>query len=285
MNKPEIWVTGSRGFIGSNFINWVKKHKIKFNEFRGDIRNNNDVFKMKYADLIFNFAGPSSISESVSLPEKYIETNIFGTFNLLELARKYPIKKLILISSVEVYGNSLKVDENSPLIPENPYASSKASADILAITYFKLYKIPVVILRLSNQYGPMQGTNKLIPNLITNALKGKPLKIFGDGEKKKFWLYVDDTLEAIWMAANKKNVEGEIFNIVGKDHLSVLEIAEIIRNMINPKIKIKYISKKSFDSSVQKFDNFKTKIKLGWEPKTPINVGLKKTINWYKSIN
>jgi dTDP-glucose 4,6-dehydratase len=195
--------------------------------------------------------------------------------------RKNSIKRLVSISSVEVYGDTVSIDENSNLDPQNPYATSKAAADIVCGTYFKMYKTPVVILRLVNQYGPNQNSDKLIPKLIKNVIEKKPMKIFGDGKKYKCWAYVFDSVETIWQAGIRTGIEGQIYNLGGEE-ATVIQIAQIISNnmkQFNPKIE--FVDDKIERISVHSFKTKKAEEHFGWEIKTPLEVGIKKTIEWY----
>lgn len=294
-DKLKIWVTGGSGFIGHNFIDFLKekqkqKEQIVLGKkidgfdigiFDGDIRKEKDVQVMKDADIIFHFAGPSNIQESFRKSKEYFEIIVGGMVNLLELIRKNSIKRLVSISSIEVYGDAVSINENSNLDPQNPYATSKAAADIICDTYFKMYKTPVVILRLVNQYGPKQNPDKLIPKLIKNVIEKKPMEIFGDGKKYKCWAYVFDTIETIWQAGMRAGIDGQVYNLGGEE-VSVIQIAQIISNnmkQLNPKIE--FVEDKVDRISVHSFNTKKAERQLGWKIRTPFQLGIKKTIEWY----
>lgn len=262
----------------------MKVDNISVFNFSGDITSKKDVEKMKNSDIIFHFAGSSNIWKSIQEPLKSLQTNIIGTFNILELMRKNPIKRLVCISSVEVYGEeSVILDKKTWLLdPTNPYAASKASADLLCHSFFKTYGVPVVILRLGTQYGPRQRPDKAIPLFIKNVLEGKPIPIFGDGREKRPWTYVMDTVEGIYKAGVKKGIEGKIYNFGAKREASVFEVVEIISNLLNDyNPQIKFLPEKTYKREIHFPVSLKTKRELGWHPKTSLKEGLKKTVDWY----
>src|SRR3989344_6299105 len=255
-----ILVTGCCGFIGSNFVRlmlakhpeWVITNldKITYagnqenlkdvenNEnyrfVKGDICDERIVAELaKDADMAINFAAESFVDKSIENAQPFINTNIKGTHTLLEAARKSNIKKFIQVSTDEVYGSIEKgsFNENDALRPSSPYSASKAAADLLALSYFTTYNLPVVICRSSNNFGPYQNTEKLIPLFITNAIKGKALPLYGDGMNVRDWLFVDDNCEGIETAATKgKN--GQIYNIGSGNEKRNIEITRQSRTFI-----------------------------------------------------
>ncbi|MFA6808978.1 MAG: dTDP-glucose 4,6-dehydratase, partial [Eubacteriales bacterium] len=253
-----LLITGGAGFIGSNFIRYILQTYPNYlvinydsltyagslsnisdfqkypNYFfiKGDIRNKELVAKTVLAhkiNCIINFAAETHVDRSISNPTLFVETNVCGTCNLLEAALKYHISKYIQISSDEVYGSSnmQSFTENSPLLPNSPYSASKAGADVLVRSYNKTYDLPVNIVRSSNNYGQYQHTEKFIPKMITNALKNKPLPLYGDGLHIRDWLHVRDNCSAIDLVLHK-GLTGEIYNIGGCSERTNLEVAKYI---------------------------------------------------------
>ena len=253
----KILVTGGAGFIGSCFVrHMLKKHpdykivNLDCLTYAGNIENLDDVKnnpnytfvkanicdKQKVdeivsdVDCIVNFAAESHVDRSILNPEIFIETNVLGTLNLLEAAKKHKIKRYLQVSTDEVYG-SLGKDgyfyETTPLSPNSPYSASKASADMLVKAYFETYKTPVLITRCSNNYGPYQYPEKLIPFFISKLLKGEKVPLYGDGLNVRDWLYVYDHCSAIDTVLHKGNI-GEVYNVGGHNEKSNIEITKII---------------------------------------------------------
>lgn len=300
----KIVVTGGLGFIGSNFVDFLSKKydlsvldnetyagrkeniDIQIDVMKGDVSNIWDVLKMKDANVIFHFAAESHVGLSIEQPKRFIDTNIYGTFNILELARKFDIKKLIYISSVEVYGSGINfpMKENHPLNPNSPYAASKASADRLCYSYYKTYGIPVTIIRPGNQYGKKQHIEKLVPKFITQVLNNQPMSIHGNGLQTRDWTYVEDLCDGLEKVMKSKNANGEVFNMARGEELSILQIAEMIKKMMpsyNPKIEFVPDRKGQVERFL--FSSEKAKKILGWEAKTPFLKGLEYTIKWYEN--
>ncbi|MGC9019578.1 MAG: dTDP-glucose 4,6-dehydratase, partial [Candidatus Bipolaricaulaceae bacterium] len=255
----KLLVTGGAGFIGSNFIRHILKehpdwHVVNLDKLtyagnlanlkdveadprysfvKGDIANRelvDKLFREGKFDVVVNFAAESHVDRSILDPSPFIETNIKGTQVLLEAARTYPVKRFIQISTDEVYGSlgeTGKFTEESPLRPNSPYAASKAAADLLCRAYHKAYGIPVIITRSSNNYGPYQFPEKLIPLMIRNALLGKPLPVYGEGENVRDWLYVEDNCRAIDLVLQKGRT-GEVYNIGGSCEKRNIEVVEMI---------------------------------------------------------
>ncbi len=314
----KVLVTGGCGFIGSNFIrfllknhpDWkvvnldkltycgnlanlkdVEKHP-NYRFIRGDIADRklvNELFKSEKFDAVLNFAAESHVDRSILDPSPFIETNVKGVQVLLEAARQYPVEKFIQISTDEVYGSlgpTGKFTEDSPLKPNSPYAASKASADLLCRAYQKAYGLPVIITRSSNNYGPYQFPEKLIPLMIRNALLGKELPVYGKGEQIRDWLYVEDNCRAISLVLERGKI-GEIYNIGGnceKRNIEVVEmICQILKELrgLNPKIKFIKDPRGPAHDFRYALDCTKMKKELGWEPQVKFEEGLKRTINWY----
>lgn len=308
----KILVTGGAGFIGSNFIRYMlNKYEyykivnldlltyagnlenlkdIKYNpnyEFiKGDIADielvNNIV--SNNIDYIINFAAESHVDNSIENPSIFIKTNIIGTQVLLDASKKYSIKKYIQISTDEVYG-SLKetgyFTEETPLAPNSPYSASKAGADLLVRSYNETFNLPVNITRCSNNYGPYQFPEKLIPLMITNAYKNKQLPLYGDGLNIRDWLHVKDHCSAIDLVLHKGKI-GKIYNIGGNNEKRNIEIVKLIlKNLGRQESLIEYVKDRPGHDKRYAIDSSKIQNELGWKPKYTFETGIKETIRWY----
>ena len=310
--SKKVLVTGGAGFIGSNFIRYLcSKHpswqivnldkltyagnlenladiagKPNYRFIKGDIADPKivtDILSEGF-DIIINFAAESHVDRSVLDSSPFVETNIKGTQILLEGARRYKVGKFIQISTDEVYGSIIdgKFNEESPLMPSSPYASSKAAADLLCLSYFKTYKLPVLITRSSNNFGPFQFPEKLIPLAITNAIEDKPIPIYGDGQNIRDWLYVLDHCEAIDLII-RLGKAGEIYNIASGEERTNLELlGEILKIMGKPENLIQFVKDRPAHDRRYALDVAKIR-GLGWKPKYHFKESLKETINWYLS--
>ena len=301
-----ILVTGGAGFIGCNFVRYMLEKypndeiivldkltyagrlenlhgvmdKIIF--IKGDICNKENVEEVKDCDIIFNFAAETHVDRSILEAGVFVKTDVLGTYTLLEYARKHDIEKYIQISTDEVYGSieegSFK--ETDILDPSSPYSASKGGADLLVKAYHKTYGLPVLITRSSNNYGPYQYPEKLIPVLILNALHDKPLPIYGEGKNVRDWIYVLDNCEAIDLVF-RKGKNGETYNIGAGNEKSNIEIAKLILKELNkPESLIKFVNDRPGHDFRYSLDTSKIQ-KLGWKPSTTFNQGLRKTISWY----
>ncbi|OYT61242.1 dTDP-glucose 4,6-dehydratase [Thermoplasmatales archaeon ex4484_30] len=308
-----IMVTGGAGFIGSNFIHYllnkyedveiVNYDKLtyagnldnlkdieddpRYHFIKGDICDKElveKVIKEHEIEQIVNFAAESHVDRSITGPEPFIKTDIFGTFTLLEASRKSDLEKYIQISTDEVYGsiNEGSFEENDPLNPSSPYSASKAGADMLVIAYYKTYGLSTVITRSSNNYGPYQYPEKLIPVLIIRALRNKPLPIYGNGMNVRDWLYAEDNCEAIDLV-RIKGEKGEIYNIAANEEWRNIDVAKLVLKYLNKSESlITFVGDRpghDFRYSL-KVDKIK---KLGWKPKIRFPEGLKRTVEWYIS--
>jgi dTDP-glucose 4,6-dehydratase len=303
-------ITGGAGFIGSNFIQYLfEKYadiqitnldkltyagnldnlKILENQpgytfVKGDICDSVIVENlMRDCDYVVNFAAESHVDRSIGSPDAFIKTDVYGTFVLLESARKHSIKKFIQISTDEVYGSiedgSFK--ETDPLMPSSPYSASKAGADRLAYSYFKTYHLPVIITRCSNNFGPYQYPEKLIPLFITNAIEDKQLPIYGDGMNVRDWIFVLDHCDAIDFILHS-GVDGETYNIGGDNERNNLEIThKILQGVGKSKDLIKYVKDRPGHDRRYSLDCEKLS-QLGWTPKYQFEHAMDLTINWYK---
>ena len=312
-NMKNILVTGGAGFIGSNFVRYMlNKHKdykilnldlltyagniknlddIKDNPnylfVKGDIADNKLVDKIvsdNKIDVIINFAAESHVDRSITNPDIFVKTNVLGTQNLLEVAKKYKIEKFFQISTDEVYGSLGKTGfftEKTPLSPNSPYSASKASADLLVMAYHHTFGLNVNITRCSNNYGPYQFPEKLIPLFITNALDNKQVPLYGDGLNIRDWLFVEDHCSAIDTVLHKgKN--GEIYNVGGNNEKTNKYITDtILKYLGKDSSLIKYVSDRLGHDRRYAIDATKIKEELGWQPKYKFEQAIEKTIEWY----
>jgi len=234
--------------------------------------------------VIVNFAAMTHVDRSILEPEEFTKTDILGTQTLLEAARKYKISLFVQISTDECYGSIEKgsFTEESPLNPTNPYSASKAGADLIALAYYKTFNVPVIITRSSNNFGPYQYPEKLIPLFITNLLEDKKVPLYGDGNYKRDWIYVLDNCEAIDYVIHYGKI-GEIYNISGNTEKTNLEITAFILNYLKKdETYIKFVKDRPGHDRRYSLDTSKIK-KLGWFPKYKFEDALKDTIEWYKN--
>lgn len=307
-----LLITGGCGFIGSHFIRLLLKNKnisitnidaltyASNKENTADFENNpnyrfikvditqkgelDKVFDQAY-DMIINFAAETHVDRSIENSHSFVHTNVLGTYYLLQKVLDGKAKKMLQISTDEVYG-SLKINEHPfkethPLSPNNPYSASKASADLLIHSFYRTYKIPVMITRCSNNYGPNQNSEKLIPKVIFHALHDKKIPIYGDGQNVRDWLFVEDHCKAIYtVMVNGK--PGEIYNIGGSNEKSNIEIVKIILNYIEKSHDlIAFVTDRKGHDRRYGIDWSKMKNEFYWQPNTPFNRGIKMTIDWY----
>jgi len=316
----KIIVTGGLGFIGSNLIELLLKKKFyvinldkisyssNFYNTKEFIRNKNYKFIkcnidekklikifLKYKPVgIFNLAAETHVDRSIDNPQDFIKSNIVGTYNLLESFRKFSHKnkktRLIHISTDEVYGDILKgrSDEKYAYKPSSPYAASKASSDHLVYSYVRTYKIPAIVTNCSNNYGPKQHPEKLIPKLIYNILNNKNLPIYGKGKNSREWIYVMDHCDALFKVF-KKGKFGEFYNIGSNKNLNNIEITKSLINVakkylnVGPNVKINYVKDRPGHDVRYALNSKKIKKKLNWSPSTRFNDGIKKTFLWYSN--
>jgi len=316
----KIIVTGGLGFIGSNLIELLLKKKFyvinldkisyssNFYNTKEFIRNKNYKFikcninekklikiLLKYKPVgIFNLAAETHVDRSIDNPQDFIKSNIVGTYNLLESFRKFSHKnkktRLIHISTDEVYGDILKgrSDEKYAYKPSSPYAASKASSDHLVYSYVRTYKIPAIVTNCSNNYGPKQHPEKLIPKLIYNILNNKNLPIYGKGKNSREWIYVMDHCDALFKVF-KKGKFGEFYNIGSNKNLNNIEITKSLINVakkylnVGPNVKINYVKDRPGHDVRYALNSKKIKKKLNWSPSTRFNDGIKKTFLWYSN--
>jgi dTDP-glucose 4,6-dehydratase len=311
-----ILVTGGAGFIGSNFIHYMlEKHpdyriicldkltyagnlrnlesalnRENFHFIKGDICDRElvyRVFEEEKPDVVVNFAAESHVDRSIEDPEIFLKTNIIGTQVLMDACRKYGIKRFHQVSTDEVYGDlpldrpDLKFTEKSPLKPSSPYSASKASADLLVMAYHRTYGLPVTISRCSNNYGPYQFPEKLIPLMIINAIHDRPLPVYGDGRNVRDWIHVKDHCEAIDLIIHEGK-EGEIYNIGGENERSNIEVVKmILKELSKPESLIKFVKDRPGHDRRYALDITKMKEEFDWSPKISFEEGLRSTIKWY----
>jgi dTDP-glucose 4,6-dehydratase len=307
----KILVTGGAGFIGSNFIKYmlnqyqeyfiVNLDKLTYagnpdnlkglDEYKnyrfvkGDIKDEKLVGEIgKDIDIVINFAAETHVDRSIGDPADFIMTDVYGTYVLLEMARNCNIERFIQISTDEVYGEAIDepCQETDALMPKSPYAASKAGADRLVFSYWTTYQLPVVITRCSNNYGPNQYPEKMIPLFVTNAMEDKPLPVYGDGRNTRDWIYVEDHCRALDAVLHSEGIEGEVFNIGSGIEKSILEIADIILDVLDkPKSLMKFVTDRPGHVMRHAVDTRKIKNRLQWGPASSFSDAMKKTIEWF----
>lgn len=312
----KIIITGGAGFIGSNFIHYmVKEHpnyelicvdkltyagrvdnlsgvldKISF--VKEDISDREAMFSLferERPDYVVNFAAESHVDRSIDEPEIFLKSNVLGTQVLLDASKKYAVKRFHQISTDEVYGDlpldrkDLLFTEKSLLKPSSPYSASKASSDLLALSYHRTFGLDVTISRCSNNYGPNQHKEKLIPLVIANAREKKPIPVYGKGENVRDWIYVLDHCEAIDLILHRGR-SGEIYNVGGSCEKRNIDIIKMILAELNESEElITFVKDRPGHDLRYAIDSTKIKNELGWTPKTDFSDGLKKTITHYDS--
>ena len=308
-----ILVTGGCGFIGSNFIRYMlERHPeytiVNFDKLtyagnlenlsgieknphyvfvKGDICLPDDVKRtvVKYrVDTIVNFASESHVDRSILNPAAFVQTNVVGTGVLLDIARETGITKFLQVSTDEVYGSlgvTGKFVETTHLHPNSPYAACKASADLLALAYQHTFNVPVVITRCSNNYGPYQFPEKLIPLMIANAIDGKALPVYGNGLNVRDWLYVKDHCTAIDTVLHRGKI-GEVYNVGGNNEWTNLSIVKLLlKELGKPESLITYVKDRPGHDHRYAIDATKIQNELGWSPAVTFEQGIRKTIDWY----
>lgn len=312
----KIIVTGGAGFIGSNFIFYMLKkypayqlicldkltyagnlatlavvmQQPNFRFVKADICDEeavNKLFAAEQPDIVVNFAAESHVDRSISEPGIFLQTNIMGTAVLLDACRRYGIKRFHQVSTDEVYGDlpldrpDLAFSEASNLRPSSPYSSSKASADLLVLAYQRTYKLPVTISRCSNNYGPYQFPEKLIPLMLAKALADEPLPVYGDGKNVRDWLYVEDHCRAIDVIIHQGRA-GEVYNVGGNNELPNIEIVKLIcKHLGKPESLITHVADRLGHDRRYALSTNKITNELGWRAEMPFAKGLRRTIRWY----
>ena len=306
-----ILVTGGAGFIGSNFIRYMVN---KYSEYEiinlddltycGNLENLKDIENkdnysfakgnicdkavvdelVEKSDYVINFAAESHVDRSISDPEIFIKSNVLGTQVLLNAAKQYGVEKYIQISTDEVYGSLGKTGyfkETTPLQPNSPYSASKASGDLITRSYGETFGLPINITRCSNNYGPFQFPEKLIPLMISNALEDKKLPVYGDGKNVRDWLHVYDHCQAIDLVLHDGKL-GEVYNIGGNNEKQNIEIVKLILSQLDKdESLIEFVTDRLGHDRRYAIDSNKIQNDLGWSPKYSFDVGIEQTIQWY----
>ena len=309
----KLLVTGGAGFIGSNFVHYILKkyntYKIvnldlltyagnlenlkdveeneNYTFIKGDINNRelvDFIIKNQNINYIVNFAAESHVDRSITDPDIFVKTNVLGTQTLLDVAKENKISKFVQVSTDEVYGSlgaTGYFTEDTPLAPNSPYSASKTGGDLLVRAYYETYGMNVNITRCSNNYGPYQFPEKLIPLMVTNALEGKDLPIYGDGKNIRDWLHVSDHSSAIDLVIHQGN-PGEVYNIGGHNERTNKEIVSLIVDRLGvPQDLVKYVEDRLGHDRRYAIDPAKIETELGWKPRYTFDTGIVETIDWY----
>ncbi len=310
----QILVTGGCGFIGSNFIRYelskypdisiINLDKLtyagnlenlkefeshsRYNFVKGDIADPdfvNSLLKSTNFDAVINFAAESHVDRSILDSSPFIQTNVVGTQILLDAFRNQQISRFVQVSTDEVYG-SLGVEglftEDTPIAPNSPYSASKAAADLLVRSYIKTFQLPAIITRCSNNYGPYQFPEKLIPLFISNAMENKPVPIYGEGTNVRDWIHVLDHCRGI-DAALRKGVVGEVYNFGGNSEMQNIKITKLLLGLLGkPETLIKYVKDRPGHDLRYAIDCRKAESELDWKPEIEFQAGLESTIKWYQ---
>jgi dTDP-glucose 4,6-dehydratase len=307
----KILVTGGAGFIGSNYVRHVLTARsddsvVNLDKltYAGNLENLRDVERdtrytfvhgdicdgalvreaMRGVDAVVHFAAETHVDRSNRGADDFLRTNVTGTFTLLEAAREHGVGRFLAVSTDEVYGSIAHgaARESDPLNPSNPYAASKAAADLLARAYWTTHRLPVLITRSSNNFGPYQYPEKVIPLFVTNALEGRPLPLYGDGKNVRDWLYVLDNCAAIDLVL-RKGREGEIYNIGGGTEVENIALTRRILSLVGqPETLIQPVADRPGHDRRYALDSAKVST-LGWRPATPFDTALADTVAWYRA--
>lgn len=310
----KLLVTGGAGFIGSNFVRrWLARHpgdslivldrltyagnlenldgldaRPGYRFVRGDVAESADVRRCldPVPDLVVHFAAESHVDRSIDSPRIFLMTNVIGTQTLLEACREIGVSRFVQVSTDEVYGTLGPVgafSETTPLAPNSPYSASKAGADLIVRSYIETYKFPALVTRCSNNYGPYQFPEKLIPLLVTRALADQPLPIYGDGLNVRDWLHVDDHCDAIEAVCERGEV-GRVYNIGGECEKTNIEIAEAVLGLLGkPRDRITFVKDRLGHDRRYAMDISRIRAELGWTPRWRFEEGLAATVDWYRS--
>ena len=307
----KLLITGGAGFIGSNFIHYIlgkypDYHIVNLDKLtycgnldnlrevednpnykfvKGDICDKEkvaEIFEEEKPDFVINFAAETHVDRSILDPDAFVKTNVLGTHILLETAKKFGIERFLHISTDETYGSieNGKFKEDDILMPNSPYSASKAGADLLARSYFKTFSLPIVITRSSNNYGPYEFPEKVIPLFISNILEGKKVPLYGTGKNIRDWIFVLDNCEGIDTVLHNGKI-GEIYNIGGGNEKTNLELTKIILTELGKdESQIEYVEDRLGHDFRYALDIEKVK-KIGWQPRHSFEEAMKKTIRWY----
>ena len=311
LKRARFLVPGGAGFIGSNFVRMIRKRfpdsrvtvldKLTYagnlanleslsgdpgyRFIKGDICDAKAVTAaMEGCDLVVNFAAETHVDRSIERAHEFVLTDTFGVYVLLEEARRVGIRRFLQVSTDEVYGEILgeAANEESPLLARNPYAASKIGGERLAYSYFATYGVPTIVTRGSNNYGPFQHPEKLIPLFVTNALQGLPMPVYGSGKNTRDWIHVDDHCAAMLAILAAKDVEGETFNIGAGNEKSVLEITALILDRLKkPQSLIQHVTDRPGHDRRYAIDMGKLAKRTGFQPSVAFEHGIAATIDWY----
>ena len=312
----KVLVTGGAGFIGGNFVHYMVnkypdyeivnldlltyagnletlkpvENKPNYKFVKGDIADEAfimDLFEKEQFDVVVNFAAESHVDRSIEDPGIFVQTNVMGTRVLLDASKKFGVKRYHQVSTDEVYGDlpldrpDLFFTEETPIHTSSPYSSSKASADLFVLAYYRTFGLPVTISRCSNNYGPYHFPEKLIPLMISRALADEELPVYGNGQNVRDWLHVSDHCEAIDLIIHKGRV-GEVYNVGGHNERTNLEVVQTILKALNkPESLIKYVTDRPGHDMRYAIDPTKIETELGWKPKYTFDTGIAMTIQWY----
>ena len=312
----KILITGGAGFIGANFSEYELKHHPEdqlvcldaltyagnlasldnalkapnFTFVRGDIADRacvNALFEKEKPDIVVNFAAETHVDRSVEDPEVFLRTKVMGTQALMDACRRYGVGRFHQVGTDEVYGDlpldrpDLFFTEETPLHTSSPYSASKASADLLVLAYARTFKLPVSVTRCSNNYGPCQFPEKLIPLMVSRALNDQSLPVYGKGENVRDWLYVEDHCAAIDLVM-RKGREGEIYNVGGHNERANLDVVKtILRELGKPESLITFVTDRPGHDRRYAIDPAKIHRELGWLPQTKFDDGIRRTVRWY----
>lgn len=309
----KLLVTGGAGFIGSNFVIYMLQqyptyeivnmdaltyagnlenlksveNNANYTFIKADIANKEaveQIFEQHQIEVVVNFAAESHVDRSILEPEVFVNTNVLGTQVLLDAAKKHNVTKFVQVSTDEVYGSLGETGlftEETPLAPNSPYSASKAGGDLLVRAYHETFGLPVNITRCSNNYGPLQFPEKLIPLMISRALNDEALPVYGDGLNIRDWLYVEDHCSAIDLVIHK-GVSGEVYNIGGNNERTNVHIVQkILQELGKPESLISYVDDRPGHDRRYGIDPTKIMNELGWKPKYNFETGIKETIQWY----
>jgi dTDP-glucose 4,6-dehydratase len=309
--RGRFLVTGGAGFIGSNFVRMIRKRfpdsrvtvldKLTYagnlanlesllgdpgyRFIKGDICDATAVAAaMEGSDLVVNFAAETHVDRSIERAHEFVLTDTFGVYVLLEEARRARVRRFLQVSTDEVYGEILgeAANEESPLLARNPYAASKIGGERLAYSYFATYGVPTIVTRGSNNYGPFQHPEKLIPLFVTNALQGLPMPVYGSGKNTRDWIHVDDHCAAMLAILAARDVEGETFNIGAGNEKSVLEITALILDRLKkPQSLIQHVTDRPGHDRRYAIDMSKLAKRTGFQPSVAFERGIAATIDWY----
>jgi len=312
LDRARVLVTGGAGFVGSNFVHHLLRHhpdchvvvldaltyagrrenldglparSLTF--IHGDIRDPAAVARaMAGCDLALNFAAESHVDRSIEAPGEFIQTDVYGVFVLCEEARRQRLRRFIQVSTDEVYGEVLEghATEEWPLKPRSPYAASKAGGDGLAHAYWATHGLPIIVTRCSNNYGPRQYPEKLVPLFVTNAIDDQPLPVYGTGLNRRDWLHVEDHCAALVTLLRHPGIEGETFNIGGGKELDVLTVTSAILKLLGkPATLVRHVEDRPGHDRRYAVDSGKLERLTGWAPRVGFEDGIRGTVDWFRA--